>query len=91
MAKRRKRKPRNPHKRREWRSMFRVEMVQERATVKFGFFNVPTKQMVAFYQIVENDTDEVVGKYNDYIYACKQAWYKYKKRLRKVEKILLDE
>lgn len=91
MGKKRRSKPRNPDKRRAWRTMFSVEGIEERAYVKFAGIKIPTKHNVAFYVVRDIRTGEILGKYNDYVYACKQAWYKYKKRLRKIEKILLDQ
>lgn len=86
-----KRKPRNEAKHREWRKMFTVEPVEERPYVKLGPIKIPAKQAEVFYVIRERDTGKIVGKYNDFKYATRQAWYKYKRRLRKIERLLLVE
>lgn len=41
------------------------------------------------YHLINKHSGEVIGKYKDQRYAEKQAKYKYKKILRKLEKTLL--
>lgn len=42
------------------------------------------------YEIIEISTSKVIGTYKDYKYAIKQARYKYKKIITKIDKILLS-
>ncbi len=41
------------------------------------------------FLVVEKATGKTVGSYRDHVYAMKQAKYKFKKNLDKIEKVLL--
>lgn len=43
------------------------------------------------YKLLYKPTNEIVGEYGDEQYAIKQARYKYRKHIKKVEKILLGD
>lgn len=90
MAKKKKRKPKNPHKR-KWDEMFDIEPAYEHTYTQFGPIRIKSRDMSNFYYLIDKSSGEKIAKYNDYRYAVKQAWYKYKKRLRRMEKILLDQ
>jgi hypothetical protein len=43
------------------------------------------------YEIIEINSSKIIGSYQDYRYAIKQARYKYKKLIAMIEKILLSQ
>lgn len=43
------------------------------------------------YKLIYKPTGDIVGEYKDEVYAIKQARFKYKKHIKKVEKILLSD
>ena len=90
----RKRYPKKPENDR-WKEMFRIESKDEHAKLDVGGFTLPLpdpfRDKVRVHSIIDISTGEVLGKYSSWLYAIKQARYKYKRRMRKVEKILLVE
>lgn len=66
---------------RTWEEYYRVDR-KENSGVDFS-------DWLDTYQIVVISTNEVVGTYKDYKYARKQAKHKFKKIVKRVERILL--
>lgn len=66
---------------RTWKEMFEIKLRSE-PDGDWGY--------VDYYELINKHSGEVVGTYDDEKYAEKQARYKYKKILSKLEKALLS-
>jgi hypothetical protein len=82
-------KPKNRAKHTLWQSMFYITPVEEYPYVKFGPFKIKTKHPEYYYELRDRTTDTCIAKYSDFKYAAHQAWYKYKKTIKKIDRILL--
>lgn len=70
-----------------WQNMFCVTHVVKKGSKGFlGFGKTPDIQA---WVILEQGTGKIIGTYEDQVYAIKQARYKYRKALSKIDKILL--
>ncbi len=66
----------------DWQSVYKVEPVDDPDPEDPYPWN-------AYTQVVNILTGEIVGKYKSMHYAKRQARYRYKKELKKIEKALL--
>ncbi len=66
----------------QWTDMFEIKYDTESSGVNNVHF--PVK-----FHIVDKSTGNIVGSYDDHQYAIKQAKHKFKRYIKKIERMLL--
>jgi len=70
-----------------WEDMFVIArvQVQKRGQKRFNLWNIADDE----FHLTLISSNEVVGRYKDYKYCVKQAKYRFRKAMNKVERTLL--
>lgn len=74
----------------KWQEVFKIE-IRETKPEKPGILGTKLfhKYAVEKFALIDIRTKEVIGLYDDYKYAKKQARYRYKKIINKIDRMLL--
>lgn len=73
----------------KWREVFDVIPYNRKDGKKGILGRLLGREMKYGWAVVDKRTTEILGVYEDRVYAVKQARYKYKRLMNKIDKILL--